>query len=206
MKVLDIGSGKESARKPCNDLDFWYKSLDINPDFSPDICIDFLDFTFEQLMKLQPDVIWASPMCTTWSIAGISHHRKKTEFSLESVSDAAKTADKFMIHLFELLDLYSKGWWFIENPRGGLRKMDFMQPYNNYRHTVTYCQYGDERMKPTDIWTNNPNWKPRPMCKNGDPCHEAAPRGSKTGTQGRKGIDRSAVPYLLLREILESCQ
>lgn len=24
------------------------------------------------------------------------------------------------------------------------------------RYTVTYCQYGDNRMKPTDIWTNHP--------------------------------------------------
>ena len=61
-------------------------------------------------------------------------------------------------------------------------------------------------MKPTDIWTNNINWKPRPMCKNGMPCHEAAPRGSKTGTQGLKGnYERSVVPYELCREILKSC-
>ena len=23
------------------------------------------------------------------------------------------------------------------------------------RKTVCYCQYGEDRMKPTDIWTNN---------------------------------------------------
>lgn len=51
------------------------------------------------------------------------------------------------------------------------------------------------RMKPTDLWTNNFNWIPRSMCKNGDPCHEKAPRGSKTGTQGIDGArDRSIIP------------
>ena len=35
----------------------------------------------------------------------------------------------------------SPTWWFIENPRGGMRKMDFMSGLP--RHTVTYCQYGD---------------------------------------------------------------
>ncbi len=59
-------------------------------------------------------------------------------------------------------------------------------------------------MKPTDIWTNNPHWMPRPMCKNGDPCHVSAPRGSRTGTQGLKKKDRSKVPYPLLQEILIS--
>ena len=44
------------------------------------------------------------------------------------------------------------------------------------------------------------------MCKNGMPCHESAPRGSQTGTQGLKGnYLRSIVPYELCKEILESC-
>jgi hypothetical protein len=66
-----------------------------------------------------------------------------------------------------------------------------------YRHTVTYCSYGDTRMKPTDIWTNHPNPNFKQMCFNGNKeCHhEAAPRGSKTGTQGLKGnTERSIIP------------
>ena len=83
--------------------------------------------------------------------------------------------------------------------------MDFMKNVG-IRNTITYCQYGESRMKPTDIWTNNLNWKPRKMCKNGMPCHESAPRGSQTGTQGLKGnYLRSIVPYELCKEILESC-
>jgi hypothetical protein len=82
--------------------------------------------------------------------------------------------------------------------------MDFMD--NFIRHTVTYCQYGDNRMKPTDIWTNSNVWTPRKPCKNGDSCHISAPRGSRTGTQGLKGAyERSKIPELLCKEILESC-
>lgn len=74
------------------------------------------------------------------------------------------------------------------------------------RNTVTYCQYGEERMKPTDIWTNSDVWIPKPACKNGDPCHVAAPRGSSTGTQGLKGAyERSKLPAELCREVLTSC-
>ena len=78
--------------------------------------------------------------------------------------------------------------------------MDFMK--EKPRYTVTYCQYGDDRMKPTDIWTNHPEPKFKQMCKNGDSCHVSAPRGSKTGTQGRKGsVDRSIIPHELCLHI-----
>ena len=102
--------------------------------------------------------------------------------------------------------------FFIENPVGMLRKMPFMKKFD--RVTVTYCRYGDKRMKPTDIWTNhmaglfNPEgWRPLPMCWNGNrKCHhEPAPRGSQTGTQGLKNdYERSKIPPLLIKEILNS--
>jgi hypothetical protein len=71
------------------------------------------------------------------------------------------------------------------------------------RVTVTYCRYGDDRMKPTDLWGRFPEgWQPREMCKNGQPCHESAPRGAKTGTQGRRGAtERAMVPYELSEEL-----
>lgn len=105
------------------------------------------------------------------------------------------------------LDKIEPKYWFIENPRGGMRKASFMQDINEYRHTITYCQYGDTRMKPTDIWTNHPKPDFKPMCKNGDPCHEKAPRGSRTGTQGLKGAkERSVIPNELCEHIVDICE
>lgn len=69
------------------------------------------------------------------------------------------------------------------------------------------CQYGDNRAKPTDIWTNSKDWAPRRECHNGNPhCHhQSAPRGSKTGTQGRKGsYERSKIPSQLMEDIISS--
>lgn len=60
-------------------------------------------------------------------------------------------------------------------------------------------------MKPTDIWTNCKNWISKPICKNGSPCHESAPRGSRTGTQGINGArDRGKIPEQLFYEIFKS--
>ena len=104
--------------------------------------------------------------------------------------------------------------WYIENPRAVLRKMDFMKGLN--RTTITYCSFGDTRMKPTDIWSNNiydifnlEGWKPKPICFNGNiKCHhEPAPRGSKTGTQGLKNNhERSKMPEQLCIEIIEATE
>jgi hypothetical protein len=82
----------------------------------------------------------------------------------------------------EIIDDFNPSYFIIENPRGKLRKLDVMQDLP--RRTVTYCQYGQTNMKPTDLWGGGsaggfPNsLQLRPMCKNGDPCHNAAPRGS----------------------------
>ena len=59
-----------------------------------------------------------------------------------------------MKKVLKIIEQRKPTWFFIENPRGLLRKMPFMRDL--MRHTVTYCQYGDTRMKPTDIWTNAP--------------------------------------------------
>lgn len=150
----------------------------------------------------RPDVIWASPDCTTYSIAAISHHRmREDDGNLAPKSDYAKQCDMINANVLRLIRELNPKYFFIENPRGGMRKMRFMQDLP--RHTVTYCQYGDSRMKPTDIWTNHPDPQFKPMCKNGAPCHEAAPRGSKTGTQGLAKVDRSRIPQELCEHIVK---
>lgn len=121
------------------------------------------------------------------------------------MSEYAKFCDALNVHVLGLIRELHPLFWFIENPRGGLRKMDFMRGLP--RHTVTYCQYGDKRMKPTDIFTNHPYPAFLPMCHNGDPCHESAPHGAKTGTQGLKGhVERSVIPDKLCDHIAEICE
>ena len=173
-----------------------------------DLYADIGRITADDILKNfgRPDVIWASPDCTTYSIAAISHHRRKEDDgNLAPVSEYAKFCDGVNQHVLKLIRELNPQYWFIENPRGGLRKMRFMKDLPRY--TLTYCQHGDTRMKPTDIFTNHPNPRFKPPCHNGDPCHVAAPRGAKTGTQGLKGhIERSIIPDKLCDHIVEICE
>jgi hypothetical protein len=62
-------------------------------------------------------------------------------------------------------------------------------------------------MKLTDIWTNHPDPQFKPCCKVGDPCHEAAPRGSRSGTLGLKNSkERAKIPEELCNHIVDICE
>lgn len=200
IKVLELFAGTRSIGKAFEKRGHKVFSVEWNKDFENiDLYKDISELTAQEILEKfgHPDVIWMSPDCTTFSIAAISHHRTKNEETgnLDPISDYAKFCDKVDQHCLDLIRKLNPSLWFIENPRGGMRKMTWMKGLPRY--TVTYCQYGDNRMKPTDIWTNHPNPKFKPPCHNGDPCHEPAPRGSKTGTQGlNSSVLRSVIPPL----------
>lgn len=210
MKVLDLFCGTKSIAKAFEARGHEAFTVDWDKQFAPDLCADIGTVSANDVIALcngVPDVIWASFDCTTFSIAAISHHRRKNPVTgnLDPISDYAKLCDAIDQHVLNLIKELKPKFYFIENPRGGMRKMEWMQEYPRY--TVTYCQYGDNRMKPTDIWTNHPDPQFKPMCKNGSPCHESAPRGSRTGTQGLKGSkERSVIPAALCQHIVDICE
>lgn len=210
MKVLELFAGTRSIGKAFEKRGHQVYSIEWNKEFKNiDLYADILEVSPQDILNNfgRPDVIWTSPDCSTFSIAAISHHRVKDQKTgnLDPVSEYAKFCDKVNKHVLYLIKELDPRYYFIENPRGGLRKMDYMKELTRY--TVTYCQYGDTRMKPTDIWTNHPDPQFRPMCHKGDSCHVSAPRGSKTGTQGLKNSkERAVIPEQLCDHIAEICE
>lgn len=205
MKVIDLFCGTKSIANAFVERGHEVYTIDWDKQFDPTLCADIGKLTAAEIINLcggVPNVIWASPDCTTYSVAAISKHRKQDQNgNLYPISEYAKKCDEYNKHLIALINELKPRYWFIENPRAGMRKMDFMQGLPRY--TVTYCQYGEKRMKPTDIWTNHPNPQFKPPCRNGDTCHEAAPRGATTGTQGIRGkIDKARIPKELCEHIV----
>jgi hypothetical protein len=206
MKVLELFAGSRSIGKMAERMGMEVFSSDINNFEDIHYVADILEFDVSKV-PFKPDVIWASPPCTSFSVASIGRHWYLDQFNNpQPKTESAEFGKRLALKTIEIIEHFDPTYFFIENPRGMLRKMDFMNNKKFIRNSVTYCQYGDERMKPTDIWTNNIYWSPRPMCKNGDACHTSAPRGSRTGTQGlANAYERSKLPNLLCYEILKSC-
>jgi len=206
MKILDLfaGKGGELRRAEIESLGHEYITMDYDEYFGCDISADIFSLSPDMLREWHGsfDFVWASPPCEGFSVSSIGHHwnkdnTPKTEKAAYSVKLVKRT-----IWIIEGLNPFA---WAMENPRGKLRKLPFMQEFQ--RWTVTYCQYGENRMKPTDIWGRIPGWNPRPACKAGDPCHISAPRGSRTGTQGMGSYaDKSIVPIELWLEILDALE
>jgi hypothetical protein len=218
--LLVLYSGTQSIEKQFN-LDEWdIISVEVNDIFTREPynlkqwTISVGDLTAKKVLKKTggrvPDMIWASPVCTTDSIAAISTHRtyvdgfgktkkaRNETHTLIAKSDKAKLFDELLLVTILLIRDLKPKLYFIENPRGGMRYKPIMIGVM-FRYTITYCSYGDTSMKPTDIWTNHPNPDFKKMCFNGNKdCHHAsAPRGSKTegSTQGKKGNTvRSMIP------------
>ena len=207
IKVLELFAGSKSIGKAAEELGYDVFSSDLKAFEGINYAVDILDFDINKV-PFKPDIIWASPPCTSYSIAAISHHRPTNG----NLSDFALKSDKMVNKVFEIIKELKPKYWYVENPRGALRKQDFM--INVPKTTVWYCKYGDKRAKPTDIWTNNlrsllnpDGWQPRPECHNGNKnCHhESSPRGSRTGTQGlSNNYERSKIPHELCIEILSS--
>lgn len=204
VKILELFAGTKSISKA-----FWSKghktfTVELDPDFRPDLVAD--------IMELDPstlpgpfDFIWASPPCTSFTVMQIGRNWEKRGDKLFPKTDGARLGIALLEKTLEIIEYWKPPYFIIENPRGAMRKMDQVAPLE--RHTITYCQYGESRMKPTDLWGQFPPSLEFKCCKNGAPCHLPAPRGSNKGTQG---IDqsrfRSMIPQRFCIEVAEAVE
>ena len=201
VKVLDLFSGLRGWSQPWMDAGHQTFTIDWEESFQADAHLDIGD-TQRVLDALPwwPDVVLASPPCNSFST--MSMGRMWTPEG-EPKHHIAVEGRRLVLATLRLLTILQPTFWVVENPRARLRTLELMAGIP--RVTVTYCQYGEARMKPTDLWGRFPaGWRPRPACRNGDPCHVAAPRGSTTGTQGTHKADAGKIPYQLSQELMEA--
>ena len=163
MKVLELFAGSRSVGKACEELGYEVYSSDINDFPGIDYVTDIRDFDIDKV-PFVPDILWASPPCTGFSVACIGRNWVQGEVFTPKTPSAQLgiellEATLYIINVFKSIN--PNLIWYIENPRGKMRKAPHWDEIKHIRHTVSYCKYGDDRMKPTDIWTNNLNWQPR---------------------------------------------
>ena len=197
MQTVELFCGTKSFSMVAKGLGYDIFTTDIESKFNPDLVADILNLSAKDFPN-NVDILWASPPCNCFSVASIGKYWNKDYTPKTEISQKALL---LLQHTIGLIKEINPTCFIIENPRAMMRKLPIMQQFN--RHTVTYCQYGEQYMKPTDLWSNI-QLDLKPPCKNGSSCHISAPRGSKKGVQGIKGkVERGKVPQELCRSILD---
>lgn len=205
MIILDLFSGTGSSTVAFHERGHRVRRIELDTQHEADLYADVTKLKAAEVINLcggRPYFVWASPPCTAFSVASIGKYWSQGGDDPRPKHPKAVEAEATVRATLALIEALKPRYWLMENPRGMLRTLKLVRHLQ--RWTVTYCQYGEERMKPTDLWGVMPAaWVPRPPCKNGDTCHVSAPRGSRTGTQGIGSVvDRARVPHQLSLELV----
>ena len=99
LKILELFSGTESFSKVARERGHETSTVDSDSQFNPDLCKDILEVTPEEI-PFKPDVIWASPPCTkfsvmtiyrNWEKIGKSFYRPKNKETIHAMEMVKKT-------------------------------------------------------------------------------------------------------------------
>ncbi len=202
MYYLDLCSGSKSMKDFKSDWD--YISLDIEEKYSPDICINILEWDYKKYFKEKgnfPEFIWFSPPCNEYSILNSARPEKTPD-----IIGANKIVEKGL----EIINFVNCPF-VIENPQTGTLKKQGILDHINYAD-VDYCRFGFPYRKRTRLWNNLGftgklcDKKTCPFIKNGRHEYSIGNSTYKTNVKeiGQKKTrlqQRYAVPEPLLKEI-----
>lgn len=123
MKVLELFAGTRSIGKAFEERGHEVFSVEWDAKFDDiDLYQDILRVQYTDVLNYfgRPDVIWASPDCSSYSVAAISHHRRPDDHgNLTPMTEYARYCDRVNMHVLCLILALSPRYWFVENPRGG---------------------------------------------------------------------------------------
>lgn len=203
MRVLDLFAGLRGWSRIAEERGHDVVSVDFDPRFDVTHHRDLsdVDGMVAALDGWRPDVVLASPPCESFSVMTIGRNWTRDERGRPTPkTDKARLALALVAATLELIDRLEPSFWVMENPRAMLRKQELVSHFD--RRTVTYCQFGEAYMKPTDLWGGfPPSLVLPPTCRPNATCHVSAPRGSQTGIQGpsagmKRGLSDEASAWL----------
>jgi len=159
MRLLELFAGTGSIGKAFRELGWDVISLDVDPKSGADIISDILAWDYRAYESGYFDAVWASPVCTHYSIA------RTTALTPRNLL----WADSLVRRTLEIIEYFEPKVWGFENPASGLLKSRDVVAGIHYKD-ITYCMYGYPYKKWTRIWTNSEMWVPRPCCSRSAPC------------------------------------
>ena len=120
MRMLELFSGSGNMAEAFREVGYTTLTVDLNE--KADLQIDIRELTPEMILDRlggYPDVIWASPPCTQFSIASVSHHWKNHK--------PPKDGTELLSHAIRLIMQLQPRLWYIENPMGMMRTLPIIQ-------------------------------------------------------------------------------
>jgi len=160
MRILELFSGTASFSNIAKERGHNVFTIDNQKKFNPDLCKNIIKVEANEIIKKFgfPDMIWASPPCTRFSIANHRHWNNQ-----EPNPDTIRDID-LIHHTLKIIFRLHPKFWILENPKGRLRWI-----LGNPPNTVYYGSYGHPVLKPTDLWGFYPkiNFKKKPNKKLG---------------------------------------
>jgi hypothetical protein len=207
MLFLELFAGTKSAAKVAARRKYRTITIDNDDRYNPTYAADILTFDYKKLET--PDVIWASPPCTTFSNLTLSKKqpdRDKTTF--KALTEAGRQGDRLLARTLKIIRYFKsknpKLKWVIENPHAMMRKQPSMKNFD--MATTTYCQYGSQLKKPTDFF-NNFNLQLKAPCTPNHP-HAPNPKHLKFSElpNARVRNTRGAIPPKLISAILQQAK
>ena len=209
--VLDLFAGLGGWSEPARELGLDVVRVDNDPRFDVELRADVLRLSSAELLYAlggrRPFLVLASPPCEAFSVLTIGRNWTPPPENAPR-TDAARLAIELVAATRRLIAELEPAFYVIENPVAKLRVLPVLADVE--RRTVTYCRLGESFKKPTDLWGGFPPSLELPaVCdadprrygtvevdgfvwvrdRDGRPCHLAAPRGSRTGTQGHDRED-----------------
>ena len=155
-RLLSLFDGTGSIARPFTEAGWDVSRLDISGKHGADIVCDILkwDYTSEPT----PDVIFAGPCCTHYSIA---RSNAKTPRNFELADSLVRATWEIIAH-FKAVN--RNLLFFIENPSTSLLwKRSVSDPFPD-RITLDYCQYKSIGFRKRTIFATNSTFVPRALC------------------------------------------
>ena len=207
MKLLELFCGTKSVGDVFAKEGYEIVSLDYDKKFNATHTVDIMEWDYKQYAPDYFDVIWASPDCTTWSVAAQGRYRLKSCILGKDGEhiEKARFANRMIDRVIEILSYFKVSAWFMENPRGLLQYYPPLVAYmeNHNRTLVYYGNYEWSSPKPTHIWSNLKMWDDE---KKPDMRHKRIKHGNKTpypDMSNGKSRDRSKIPPLLIKRLYD---
>ena len=168
-------------------------TLDISPKHGPDLCMSVLGFIPGiTIPAFEPDFIWASPPCESYSLA-------RSNVTKDEKEEAMRAADELVAHTLKIIRFYTlRGCHFcIENPASSrLWKREVTMPLLSHslggvgcEYCITsYCSFGMPYRKETRIASSFPLNLPR--CLGEGRCQAMIGRSHKEWAQRAINLKR----------------